>query len=169
MRLVKMQDNNLPAICSGDITYLFEDDAILKELEDQEPTILESDIENICERYFEMDELDRIVSNGFNFKSEMKIKDIKVKFIWVNIENKIHRAYQMSGQVFAKSIFTNQWQTMKVAYGNQVFRIDGNHFESQCYHICDSHVDDAKADMEEFDAREYHYKEFLEDILGDAG
>lgn len=167
LRLVRMQDYNLPAICTGYKNYLIEDDSFLKEIEEQEPIVMENDIEVIFERYFEIDELVRVVANGFNFESELKMKDIKVKFIWVNIENKIHRAYQMSGQVFSKSIFTGEWTEMKSVYGNQVFRIDGNQFESQCYHICD--VDDAKADMEEFDAREYPYKEFLEDLLGDAG
>lgn len=40
-----------------------------------------------------MDELCRMVSNGYGFEREMKLENIQAKFIWANIKGKNYQAY----------------------------------------------------------------------------
>lgn len=179
---------NLPAVCSGIDTYF----AYINGLTQQQAELIrqhdlktsEAVVELIGVKRGIIPSLERNACNGFYCETKFCMHDVLVDFLWVKIEGNelYYRLYKISAELEYLD-YTNNWTSYNDNYGNQVFEKEGIRFSSFVYHICQEssedfprcgkHIvftskDDCMADLHTFDLQNWHYRECLEDLLGDA-
>lgn len=180
---------NLPAVCSGTDVYFAYINGLTKQqaeiIRQHNVKLSKETISLIGVKRGYIPSLERIALNGFHCETNFCMQNIAVDFLWVKIEGKelYYRIYKISAEVKYLD-YTNNWTSYNDIYGNQVFEKKGACLSSFVYHICressedfprcGKHIvftskDDCMADLHTFDLQNWHYRECLEDLLGDAG
>lgn len=189
LRQITIDSWNLPAVCSGDDIYFAFPNSFTKQqaerIRQHDIKISEETVELIGVKRGKIPSLQRSACNGFHCETQFCLQNISVDFLWVKIEGKelYYRLYKISAE--AKYLdYTNNWAYYKENYGNQVLEWEDNRFSSFVYHLCRESTEDfprcgspvmftskeeCMADLKVFQLEDWHYRECLEDLLGDVG
>lgn len=185
MKRIRMDDYNYSPICDSTIDYcIFEKYIELVDcLKKQSPLIMDEEIKVLFKSTYSIPEMYKTATNCYGWKTEFRLRNVILNVVWLNTKDGYTRAYSMKACVEQKDVM-GQWQICKKVHGNQVFLLLDDNLCDLIYHFC-SEVDnmghtngkhvllsDFKTVVEDrltFSPNEYHFKEFLEDILGDAG
>ena len=169
----------------SDITYHIQDDNpfALEMVSAQNPRILKEELEVIHTQVYKLGDLFRTAVDGCGRRHSCMLLDTQVIFRWVKGREGYFRCYNMSADVMV-ACNNDDWEVCVSAKGNHTLvNIEDKLCSGLFYHICTDLTPRGRAgelvrftnwgqverDMITFDAKAYHYSEFMEDILGVAG
>lgn len=185
MKIMRIEDFNNPAGCSGMIDYGVHDmyESLINVVEEQNPQVLDEHVEEIFTKTFRVDEIYRSAVNAFGCETEFRMQNMYIIVKWVKLNSGFTRVYSLSAEIEMKD-FKDEWRRCDKAYGNQTLLFLDGKVSSIFYYFCRKRLPqgftagdpmlfgnwkECLEDMCDFDAADLHYAEVLEDILGDAG